>query len=122
MESPIKIHPIFACTAIVLLSGIWYLSLLPKIELPETKVFQADKIVHMSMYFLLSLAIYKGFFNKKLVLAISIACFVSFFNGIIVEFAQDLLTHTRKFDVFDIFANGLGTILAYLGVSKYLSV
>ncbi|MCB9255741.1 MAG: VanZ family protein [Chitinophagales bacterium] len=121
MEKALKVHPIFAFAAIVLLTIIMYLSLLPKIELPETNLIQADKLVHASMYFILSLSIFKGFFNTTLKKSIGIACLLSFLYGIIVEFAQDICTLTRMFDVFDILANGFGSILAYLVVSKYLS-
>ena len=120
MENPIKFHLIFACTAIVLFMTVMYVSLLPKVELPEAPVFQADKLVHFTMYFILSIVSYKGFFNKKLAQSILFACILSFLYGIIVEFLQSSLTSTRMFDVFDIFANGIGTIFAYFVVNKYL--
>ncbi len=120
MESPIKIHLIYAFTAIVLLILIMYVSLLPKIELPEAPVIQADKLVHFSMYAFLSVMIYKGFFNKKLILSIGIACILSFLYGFIVECSQYYFTSTRMFDVFDIFANGTGAMFAYVVVNKYL--
>lgn len=120
MENPIKVHLIFACTAIVLFMTVMYVSLLPKVELPEAPVMQADKMVHFTMYFILSLVSYKGFFDKKLRQSILFACLLSFLYGIIVEFLQSSLTSTRMFDVFDIFANGIGTIFAYFVVNKYL--
>jgi VanZ family protein len=120
MENPIRIHLIFACTAIVLFATVMYISLLPKVEIPEAPIIQADKFVHFSMYFLLTLVSYKGFFNKKLKSSILMACGIAFLYGIIVEVLQYSLTTTRMFDVFDIFANGIGTIFAYFAVNKYL--
>lgn len=120
MEKYFKLHLKYAFIAIVLLVAVMYVSLLPKIELPKTTIFQADKIVHFSMYFVLSVMIFKGFFNKKLNQSLLIACVLSFLYGFIVEILQYSLTSTRMFDVFDIFANGMGAIFAYLIVSKYL--
>lgn len=54
MEFNVKIHPIYASFAIVLLIGIMYVSLLPKAELPEAPMIQADKLVHFSMYAILA--------------------------------------------------------------------
>ena len=120
MERAFKFHPIYAFVALVLLMAIMYVSLLEKIELPEAPIIQVDKVVHFTMYFILSISIYKGFFNKKLFLSIAFACFLSFLYGLTVEFLQYFLTSTRMFDIFDIFANGIGTIFAYLTVNKYL--
>ena len=120
MEKPIQFHLIFAGIAIVLMVTVMYVSLLEQVELPQAPIIQADKIVHFGMYFILSISIYKGFFNKKLIFSIVIACFLSFFYGLIVEFLQYFLTSSRMFDIFDIFANGIGSIFAYLVVNKYL--
>lgn len=120
MEKYFNLHLKYAFIAIVLLVAIMYVSLLPKIELPKTSIFQADKIAHLGMYFILSIVLHKGFFNIKSKKAIVIACILSFLYGFIVEILQYSLTSTRMFDVFDIFANGMGAIFAYLIVSKYL--
>ncbi|MCB0537436.1 MAG: VanZ family protein [Chitinophagales bacterium] len=120
MEKYFNLHLKYAFIAIVLLVAIMYVSLLPKIELPKTNIFQADKIVHFSMYFILSVALFKGFFNVNLKKSLTFACVLSFLYGFIVEILQYSLTSTRMFDVFDIFANGMGAIFAYLIVSKYL--
>lgn len=120
MEIPGKMHPIYASFAIVLLIGIMYVSLLPKVELPEAPIMQADKLVHFSMYAVLAYFIHKGFFNQKLAKAVGLACLMSFLYGFIVECSQYYFTSTRMFDVFDIFANGTGAIFAYIVVNKYL--
>jgi VanZ family protein len=120
MENPIRFHLIFAGAAIVLFIIVMYVSLLPKVELPEVQVIQADKLVHFGMYFVLSVLTFKGFFNKNLKSSLFIACTIVFFYGFIVEVLQYSLTTTRMFDVFDIFANGIGTIFAYFAVNKYL--
>jgi len=120
MEKIFKFHLLYAVIAIVLLMAIMYVSLLETIELPESPVIQVDKLVHLIMYCVLSIALYKGFLNKKIFFSIVMACILSFLYGLIVEFLQYSLTSTRMFDIFDIFANGIGTMFAYLIVNKYL--
>lgn len=120
MESPVKLHPIYASIAIVLFIGIMYVSLLPKVELPEAPIMQADKLVHFSMYAVLAYFIHKGFFNQRLAKSVGLACLMSFLYGFIVECSQYYFTSSRMFDVFDIFANGTGAIFAYIVVNKYL--
>jgi VanZ family protein len=120
MEKLYKFHPIFASTAIVLSLIILYASLLPKTELPSSSIFQLDKLVHFGMYGSLSFFIFKGFFVKNSLKALALACILSFSYGFIVEFLQYFLTTTRMFDVFDIFANGIGTIISYLLVKKFI--
>jgi VanZ family protein len=120
MKFNVKIHPIYASFAIVLLVGIMYVSLLPKAELPQATLLQADKLVHFSMYAILAYFIHKGFFNQKLANAIGLACLMSILYGFIVECSQYYFTSSRMFDVFDIFANGTGAIFAYIVVNKYL--
>ncbi len=119
MEKLYKFHPIFASNAIVLLLIILYASLLPKTELPSSTFIQLDKLVHMGMYGSLSLLIFKGFFENS-VKALALACILSFFYGFFLEILQYFLTTTRMFDVFDIFANGLGTTISYLLVKKII--
>ncbi|MCD8528436.1 MAG: VanZ family protein [Chitinophagales bacterium] len=119
MEKAIKIHPIFAGTSIVLLVAIMYVSLLPNEELPKVNLIQADKLVHISMYFILSLFLFKGFIGKKQGKVVAIVCLLSFLYGFIVEVLQYSLPTGRMFDIFDIFANGIGAIFAYFIVTKY---
>jgi VanZ family protein len=120
MEKLYKFHPIFATIAIVLIMIILLASLVPKTELPTSSWVQLDKLVHFGMYGSLSFFIFKGFFVENSVKALAIACILSFFYGFIVEFLQYFLTTTRMFDVFDIFANGIGTIISYLLVKKFI--
>lgn len=119
MEKAFKIHPIFASVSIVLLVAIMYASLLPKVELPDVNFFQADKLVHAFMYFVLSISLYKGFAKDKLLKTVAIVCIMSFLYGIIVEVLQYFLPTGRMFDIFDIFANGIGALFAYFVVNKY---
>jgi VanZ family protein len=120
MEKLYKLHPIFASIAIVLLMTILYESLLPKTALPSSSIFHLDKWVHAGMYGSLSFFIFKGFLGGKSLKALAFACLLSFFYGFFVEFLQYFLTTTRMFDVFDIFAKGLGTTISYLLVKKFI--
>lgn len=120
MEKRIPHHLISAIIAIVLYAVVLYVSLLPKTELPEVHLFQVDKIVHFSMYFVLSIVTYWGFFKQKNFKNVLFACALAFLYGCIVEVLQFFVAEGRMFDNFDILANGLGTIFAYFVVNKYL--
>ena len=120
MESKIKLHPYYALVAIVLTVAVFYVSLLPKQEIPEVNLLQVDKLVHFTLYFLLTVIYFFGFFRTKnnslwqkltpALVAISI--------GLIVEFLQHFATSTRFFDVFDIFANALGAFFGFYLLKK----
>lgn len=116
MEKHFKLHPYYASVAIVLCISIGFVSLLPSQELPKTEFNHIDKLVHISMYFILSVISVKGFLNLKnipfKILAIPIV--LSFFYSLGIEILQEMLTNSRKFDIFDILANGIGCALALL--------
>ena len=46
--------------------------------------------------------------------------FVSILFGILIEVLQELCTTTRSADVFDMLANSLGAIVAYIFYKNYL--
>ncbi len=120
MEKPFKLHLFYTSFAIVLLIVISFLSLISGNKLPKTSFTNIDLVVHVCMYFVLSLAFYKGFFNSKWNHAATFACSLAFIYGIGIEFAQELGTNGRHFDVYDIISNGFGCLLAYFVISKYL--
>lgn len=120
MESPIKWHLNYAVIAIVLTGVVFYVSLLPKEEIPKVSLFQVDKLVHFTMYFCLTLLYFKAFTwnRKQKIFNYLIAGLLAFLVGIIVEILQHFVTNTRFFDVFDIFANTLGIIFSVFLLKK----
>ena len=105
MEKHLKLHPYYASAAIVLFFSVGFVSLLPSQELPKTSFNHIDKLVHIIMYFVLSIISVKGFLNLKTatfkILAIPIV--LSFFYSFSIEILQEVLTNSRFFDIFEIF-------------------
>lgn len=101
------------------------LSLTPGDKLPEIKfsLFELDKLVHFTFYFILVVLMSIGFrltknepFYKSIVLTIVIGIFI----GWSIEFIQGGFIPNRQFDYLDIVANSLGTIVGMLIYMKYL--
>jgi VanZ family protein len=98
--------------AISLTLLIAYLSLSKpiQIEIPLDISF-LDKILHATAYFTLTIswlfALRNYSKNKLIVLVI-------FFYGVLMEFLQGWLTETRQKDIFDVYANSFGILLAML--------
>lgn len=86
-------------------------------ELPKIGVSNFDKLGHITFHFgitFLWFLVFKFYIlneNKK---ALKKAFLFSFFYGIIIEIFQDQFTATRSGDVFDVFANTFGSLLAIL--------
>lgn len=108
----------------ILFAGLLYtflitiIFLMPTQDLPKSNFEWADKIVHISIHVLLASLWFLYVYTKKgkvvakqivLVVALCIG------YGIIIEVLQQVLTATRTADVFDVFANTIGTFLG-LGV------
>lgn len=76
-----------------------------------------DKIVHLFMYFTLTSAILlEGYISKTITIRMSnlmILIFTILYGGIL-ELIQGTSNNGRSFDFFDIMANSIGTICAYL--------
>mgnify|MGYP000684041363 CR=1 FL=1 len=120
MEKHLKIHPYYISIALVLFFSVGYVSLLPSQELPKTEFNHIDKLVHITMYFILSIISVKAFINLKIapLKIIAIPIVLSFFYSVGIEILQEMMTNSRKFDIFDILANGIGCVLAFWLVSK----
>ena len=83
------------------------------VELPAIHFF--DKFLHFSAYFLLTLSWLIAFINKltqqRKVIIIVVTVFI---YGIIIEVLQGALTTYRQADLFDMFANLIGIVIAWL--------
>ena len=89
-------------------------------ELPQIEVSNFDKLGHITFHFgitFLWFLVYKFYSlneNKKALLK---AFLFSFFYGITIEICQDQFTETRNGDVFDVFANAFGSLLAIISIT-----
>ena len=91
---------------------ITFLSLVSINENANIKVEHGDKIVHILIHAINVFLLFIVFVKYNFVRPILYAVVASIFYGIIIEVLQDQLTTERKFDVFDIYANCFGTIVA----------
>lgn len=114
MEKYIKVHPYYAIIAIVLIFSIGYASLTSLTGVPKPEFDHTDKIVHFTMYFILSIVLAKAFFKLENMTPLqkAIPMVLSFFYSFSIEILQEVLTNSRFFDIFDILANGIGCFVA----------
>ncbi|MCG2417747.1 VanZ family protein [Aequorivita sp. F47161] len=96
-------------------SAITCLFFLSSQDLPKTQISEADKLIHVSIYFILINLWLLYFYvrnnlkiENKLILII---LFSVLFYGIIIEIFQELFTDSRSADILDVAANLLGALL-----------
>lgn len=73
----------------------------------------ADKLVHFSFYFILTLLFLRSF-KKDVKCKYLIVMVLAFFYGIIIEVLQENFTFTRKGDFYDVMANLTGIVFAVM--------
>ncbi len=94
------------------------LSLMPTNQLPDPKITNFDKAVHLSMYGLLTLFASLAFGNQDKNRYFKIALFSALY-GFGLECCQGLFCTYRSFDWWDAFYNGLGAILGVVLYSSF---
>ena len=72
----------------------------------------ADKIIHVIIHTINVILLYIVFTKYKVAKSLLLAIIVSILYGIIVEILQEYIAINRQFDIFDIYANCFGTIIA----------
>ena len=72
----------------------------------------ADKIIHVIIHTINVILLYIVFIKFKVAKSLLIAIIVSILYGIIIEILQEYISINRQFDIFDIYANCFGTIIA----------
>lgn len=98
-----------------------YLCLTPSSDIPIVSFPHLDKIVHSFFHFVFTVLWYLFFekqvkkSNQQKLLLVSIV--FSLFFGIAIEILQSKITLTRSGDVFDIMANFVGSILAFVFIT-----
>ena len=100
----------FIAIGVTLLIAYLSLSKPIQIEIPLQISF-LDKILHATAYFTLTISwlfALRNYSRSKLIV------FVLFLYGVLMEFMQEWFTQNRQKDIFDIYANSLGILLAML--------
>ncbi|CAN1528861.1 COG5652 Predicted integral membrane protein [Flavobacteriaceae bacterium] len=108
---------IYLSAAIIWTCFIIFLCLASISNLPSVKVSNADKYVHFTFHFLFVILwfLYLNYKKSKNRFRLSIKlCLVSLLFGISIEFAQQTFTTTRKADIYDVFANTNGALIAVI--------
>ena len=88
--------------------------LMPSREIPSFSLFEADKPVHIAVYFILSFLSFRAFSKSAVHISMpnSLALLTVIVGyGFFVELAQEALTADRHFDIWDAVANTLGVVL-----------
>jgi len=101
--------------AIFLTFFVTFISLVSLKDVHIIGVSNSDKIGHVIAYFVLGLSWLNAndnFFNKKYQNYKII--FILVVYGIIIEALQHILTTYRQADLYDIFANSIGVLLAVI--------
>ena len=81
----------------------------------ETEISFFDKILHYGAYFMLTISWLLTFKkSEKIIITSAIIVLIVFVYGIIIEVFQEILTSNRQADLYDILANLVGIITAYL--------
>ncbi len=106
---------LFFYIAIILTIVITTGSLISYNRNPVIATHISDKSVHVFGYFLLALSwlIAYKIKSKQLKFSISISIIV-FVYGILIEALQGNLTENRQLDIYDIFANLVGIVVAFV--------
>ena len=96
--------------------SIAIISLISSPKLPKLGTNWDDKIFHAFAYLLLVVLWYIAGHYLKIAKPLFVAALFSIIYGIIIEVLQEQFTIARQLDVFDIFANCAGVLMATLGI------
>jgi VanZ family protein len=111
---------LFLLPALVYTLAIAYLSLINLADTPVSEMGVSDKLLHGGAYFgmavlwlLFAVFAYAGKNNLNVIVYV---CLFTIGFGIFIEVLQKELTDYRQLDIYDIFANSVGAMLAGLAV------
>ncbi len=94
-------------------------------KLPKINIEQSDKLGHITFHYGIT-SLWFFFFKYQKRIKNKAAFFRAFMfslvYGSIIEMLQATLTKTRKGDVFDVFANTAGSLLAILTIAIILKI
>lgn len=99
---------------------ILYLTLMPSESLPAVKVFSYDKIGHFGMFggWTGLVGMYFFYIRKNVSVNLVLIMIAGIFFGAAIEFLQLTLPINRAFSWYDIMANSLGAVVAWLVLRK----
>jgi len=97
----------------------------PAAEVPKVNIPSLDKVFHMLIHCVLSFiwlwfafSSNKYHISLKTVIVVLVLCFS---YGIAIELIQHWFTASRQFDLLDVLANGIGSLLGLLSFYKVRS-
>ena len=92
--------------------------LVPTTEIPQIRVSYIDKLAHLLIHMFLSFIwLWHRFSSDKYHISVKnvfVVLFMCFSYGVVIEAAQHWFTLSRSFDLYDIIANGFGSLLGLL--------
>lgn len=96
------------------------LSVIPGAAFPDPLVPEIDKYVHIVLYVILVLLMYRALrkqfqYTRSTTVMEAIAFSAAVAYGIIIEIVQETLINTRSFEAEDILADGMGACLGLAG-------
>jgi uncharacterized protein (DUF486 family) len=113
----LKHSTIFIILGIICLSVAHYLLTIPGTELPHISwfdKFQADKLVHITMFFSLCFFFsYSVIKTKQRFKWIIIIAVTGLLYGVAMEFVQKYFVKFRSFDIDDMIADGIGCFICW---------
>lgn len=113
-------NPIFLVLSILWTLTIAILCLVSFSKMPSVGISGADKYVHATFHFVFVVLWFLALYQKqKLKNTLLKVLLFSIAFGILMEFLQEILTKTRTADIFDVFANTAGAIIAVLALYWY---
>lgn len=90
----------------------------PTSDIPKIDIAFLDKLIHVIIHWILSFIwLWYGFSTDKYhitVRTIFVILIICFSYGLAIEALQHWFTQTRSFDVFDLAANGIGSLIGLL--------
>jgi len=88
--------------------------------MPSVGISGVDKYVHVTFHFLFVILWFLALYQKqKLKNTLLKVLLFSITFGILIELLQETLTKTRTADIFDVFANTAGAVIAVLALYWY---
>ncbi len=103
---------------------IFVASSIRHVRLPKIKFIAVDKVVHMGVFFIFGLLLYRALYTPEIRNRINmkrlfIMAFITIAYGVSDEFHQ-LFVPGRQFDIYDMIADGMGGVLAGLIIYVFL--
>jgi VanZ family protein len=113
---------VYRAFAVLLTVAIGFGSLARIQENALQQIDFSDKLVHVAAYGLLCMSWFfsRFYWRETPIKPVKVACWV-FIYGIIIEVLQSIGTSHRQADWYDLLANLVGVVLAFVVYSKFFS-